>query len=917
MMDHPTFRITPLTDAELRNPAADVRPGFRWWWLKGTSADQFVYELGAIADAGFSEVEIAFTDGFWGDDAQRDALTAVLQAATRRGIRVAMTMGAAWPLQTPNTTRGTEHAAQELQYGMVQLPAEPGTVVLPPALDDPDGVRGPRLGFATIARVIDSGDRPTVVPTKRYFHVEDIVHPPATSTVLAEDSLENVTEAVRDGRFHWTPREGTWVLLAFWVRDSLQGVASFLDGAAATAATEYLDEHQLGAENLRLLGAVGTDFFEDSLELNADSLFWAPRLLDAFIERHGYDPTPYLPLMYAHGMCRYWVPNEEPVPDFETESGIGRRVRRDYYRLLTDLYTTDHLLLLQRWSEGHGLRHKAQVAYGQNLEPVRTNRALAQAGGRVEGESLNSGDRAPMDSTHATWRFALDWQRAVVAGAHQGGTTRISTELGAQFQAAFDYTLGDLKQMLEKEWAAGITRPFVHGYASQPDAAEWPTHSRFWHLVADSWNDRTFPEWLNWRPLTDYWARGAAVLETGIPRTDVAILRDGFLTTAARGVFNGEADTGVPERLADTEPFERAGFTVQFVDPIGLAEQRTAPTAELYADGPAYRALIVTESAIPPETAEAIAAAAGRGLRVVFVGDLPAGDSGFGDPDGDARVTRAIAEALAHAQVARVEDMNAAAAWLSADGLHPRVRISGSVALTQWREAGSIRYITVYNPTSDPATLGLSLEGAGVVREVDLVEGEFRASPHLARADRTDVELDLRPLGFRVLELDLSAAPASRDSSERQATRTDVPLGSWALNVVTEEPGGSRVVSARVAEPGDWARHPELSTLSGVATYETTADLSRLDHAPDYFELELGDLAGSAVVTIGHRQWGPFFVSGESIRLSPDDLVDGRIRIEVRTTLRRAVAAAAISEHVTTATRPSGLIGPVRLRAAV
>jgi hypothetical protein len=233
------------------------------------------------------------------------------------------------------------------------------------------------------------------------------------------------------------PRIGEWAVLAFWVRESEQGVTSFIDRQAAVAATDYLDEHQIGTKNRDLLRDSGTELFEDSLELNADSLFWSRDLPERFAQRHGYDLITRLPALFAQGMCRYWVPNEEPVPDFELDDGSGSKIRRDYYRLLTDLYISDHLLVLQAWSVSRGMRHKAQVAYGQNLEPIRSNREFVRSGDRAEGESLNSGDRAPMSRDQPTWKFALDWQRCLVGGAHQGGAVRVSTELGAQFQAAF------------------------------------------------------------------------------------------------------------------------------------------------------------------------------------------------------------------------------------------------------------------------------------------------------------------------------------------------------------------------------------------------------------------------------------------------------------------------------------------------
>ena len=76
----------------------------------------------------------------------------------------------------------------------------------------------------------------------------------------------------------------------------------------------------------------------------------------------------------------------------------------------------------------------------------------------------------------------------------------------------------------------------------------------------------------------------------------MAVYRDGFLTTAARG--NAEADATVPDRLIDAEPLERAGYGVQVLDPVGLAEPGAlgadaAGTTVLFPEGPAYRALVL------------------------------------------------------------------------------------------------------------------------------------------------------------------------------------------------------------------------------------------------------------------------------------------------------------------------------------
>jgi hypothetical protein len=375
----PRIRTESLDPERFAHPEAGDRPGVRWWWQGRVSTEEMSRQLRAIAEAGFREVEIAFSRGLWGDEEQREALGAILREVERLGVRVAMTLGASWPLKTPNTTTGTGFSTRELQYGSVLLRSgSSGQVRLPAAFDDLDGARPSTLVRVTAARVVQQNEPPMIVPLDDpYAPPRGVITPSVASTVLEAESLVDLTPQHVASEIFWEAHECDWTLFAFWMRDCEQGVTSFLDGRAAQAATEYLDEHQIGAENLELLRKVGTELFEDSLELNADSVFWTPDMLERFIERHGYDVTPYLPLLFAHGMCRFWVPNEEPTPDFELDTGVGARVRRDYYRLLTDLYISRHLLPLQEWSASHGLGVDPRArSAGVRIRPARRARAV-------------------------------------------------------------------------------------------------------------------------------------------------------------------------------------------------------------------------------------------------------------------------------------------------------------------------------------------------------------------------------------------------------------------------------------------------------------------------------------------------------------------------------------------------------------
>ncbi|MBE6476358.1 MAG: hypothetical protein E7Z95_12520 [Actinomyces succiniciruminis] len=945
-----------LTRARFATPEMTDRPGIRWWWQQPVPVEELLEELRAIAAAGFGEVEIAFSPGFWADAAQREALAAVLAEARHLGVGVAMTLGAAWPLQTPNTTRGTAYAAQELQYGVRWVEGEgradargdagraaaeihgPGggrgavTTPVPAPFDDTELARGGKLVAVVSARVVRRGTPPRVVDSGNPWGKPTKIIEPEHSTLLDETTLTDLTGQVRgEGTgavVDWEPGPGQWALMAFWSRDSEQGVTSFLDAAAARAALAYLDEHQLGQAGAAALGAEGstaTELFEDSLELNADCLFWSPELRERFQARRGYDPTRYLPLLIAHGQCRYWVPETPPRPDFDSAdpdgapTSLGRRVRTDYDRTVTDLYVTDHLALIQDWAVGHGMRHKAQAAYGQNLEPVRSFRELVRCGGRAEVESLNSGDRAPINMGHPNWRFALDWQRSCVAGAHQGGAARVSTELGAQMDKCYDFSLADYRHMLDKEWAVGVTKPFVHGFAAQDPEAPWPTRGRFGTIVSESWNHRHFPQWPHWKGLTDYWARGTAVLETGTPRADVAVYRDGFLTTAARG--NAEADATAPDRLIDAEPLERAGYNVQLLDPVGLAEAGVvgleAGRVVLFPEGPAYRALVLDAAlqggVIPLDAARALARAAAEGLAIVLVGRPPTGDAGWGGADADAAVREAIASALAGPRVKRVDGWAEVPGALAALGVRPRVAWNGPVLLTQVRDAAEGRYALVYNPAAQAVALPLEIEGAGRVEVLDLDAGEITRVGAEATDGRTQVEVSLEPLGLVMLRVvpagegAVAAAATAGSGDTAGAAAGEVgaravagavigtgavggaadaygaggvalPGGSaatarvgaggeefvltdWSLTVISEEPTGPRTIVLPGQGPGDWRDIAALKDVSGTGVYRARVEVgSGVDAGRAALAdavLTLGELGGSAVVRVGDRVFGP------------------------------------------------------------
>src|SRR3954454_3382161 len=108
----------PVADpAAFVSPPQSVRPKTRWWWATPYSAQEFADEVDAFSGAGLGGAEIAFNTDGWATAEQRQMLQTTLGQAKQDGLKMDMTLGASWPVTTPNTKPGSGLSEQELRYG--------------------------------------------------------------------------------------------------------------------------------------------------------------------------------------------------------------------------------------------------------------------------------------------------------------------------------------------------------------------------------------------------------------------------------------------------------------------------------------------------------------------------------------------------------------------------------------------------------------------------------------------------------------------------------------------------------------------------------------------------------------------------------------------------------------------------------
>jgi hypothetical protein len=151
------------------------------------------------------------------------------------------------------------------------------------------------------------------------------------------------------------------------------------------------------------------------------------------------------------------------------------------------------------------------------------------------------------------------------------------------------------------------------------------------------------------------------------------------------------------------------------------------------------------------------------------------------------------------------------------------------------------------------------------------------------------------------------------DPAGRPDPGLPVPAAPGAVLAEVPGPWEARDEAGKAAAvpcPGDWARTPGWETFSGTLRFAAELAVPPLEARPDAAPLfvdlgRVGDLADVWVdgAPVGVRAWAPYVIE------LPASCGPGRHRLEVRVTNSMANAMDGLQQ-------PSGLMGPVRLRAA-
>ncbi len=749
------------------DPPQEARPEVRWWLAEGLHTDETLRtEIEAAHRMGFGGMEfLAMDEGNvdharygWGSEEWVHDSLVVVSETTARGMAVSFTSGTNWSnANLPTITPESDAAAKELDLTVEELAAgqsRTGALTridfdapLPPSpFPGHRGTIREQLLVAVVAvRVVDG----TVVPP-----------------VLAVDSVVDLTSQVLDGALDWTaPADGDWKLFTYWSHGtgqtaepsaSTNWTVNYIDRAGVDAVIDYWNTVVLTPElRAQIAKNPRTQMYMDSLELmlyGAGGLFWSASFADEFRTRRGYDITRWLPFLTRSVMGMAVATDYHAAAESHHALAV-EKVRHDYVQTLTDLYIENMLRPFAAFLHDNGITLRSEISYGLPFE-------LTRPGPEVDGietESLEFGCQ-------------IDAYRLLAGPAHLFDKP-YSSETGATSRNhMLDHRFYD--QMIATQFAAGVTKTVLHGWASPAGAegaTEWPGHEGMWPMFSERFDTRQpaaefYPLW------TTSVARQQMLLRRGRPRIDVGILRtDHFVDNLIGLTLVGPDGRRIPDEEAIGQMWMRnrenqwwqdlgmqdAGWSYEYFDPTLLLHPDVSyGDGVLQPGGPGYQALIVYQEALDPDAATRLLELARGGLRILLVHGArelkwlarnlhtvheKAASRTPGLDGRDEELAATIAELLAQPTVAAISDPAQTVTALRGLGVVGRsefVEDNRSV-LTLLRDDGDLSHVFVYHflyETGAPTMARIALERTGLVHKVDPWSGT--ATPYAAAGRR-------------------------------------------------------------------------------------------------------------------------------------------------------------------------------------
>jgi hypothetical protein len=790
--------VTDLNASTFADPATTEKPWVRWNFKPAdprTTIASLEADLEDAAAHGIGGVEIG--QGGTPTPAQ---LTAIYAKAKALGITVSLKAASALPGQTYSNTDA--YARRTLNFSKFD-PVLAGNTI------DAD-VPGTATGtiVAVVAYRCTTAGCPNVTGGLVSLVRDSAVDLTSTLTGTNTSGYQGGTTT---GHLSWTAP--TTTAGASWLVTVYRAVPfgttpETLSTEGTQQVTDAYDAYFAGGLG-DLVKENGGDFFVDSHASDPWGVpqeLWSSNLAADFDDRAGYDLVPLLAALVDTSM------QSGLTTTYTFSDGTAARIRSDFSRIRSDLYTENRITRFQDWAHTYNMKLRLQqedtpTTAGGNQ--IQTSVALD----RSEHESLIGSDQT-------------DTYRSMASGNHMTGNTWFSTECCAVLNEAYAQTTEDLVVRMNHEFAGGVTRLVYHTRPSTATStSSWPGPNYSGGDAKTGFSNSytsVQPYYTDAAAYNDHFARTTTVLTQGAAKVDIAVYNRNYSNPAAFGITDPSnkhwQDTGL----------QRAGYTWDYADEtiMGLPNA-TVTNGRLAADGPAYQALVfdqflqptasTTRGTLTVQAATKMLEYAKAGLPIIFVGNPQ--NSGTYPASTDTGLNSILTELRGQDTFYTVPSEAALPKKLANLGLAPaaQTKSPSSVMSVRRRDASSgTNYYWLYNMGVDAYTGNNSVYGqnpSNLYEDPDACNTTGSIlNPCMATGEAVDTTISLEGDGVPILLNTWSGEITPITEYNRTGDRVTVKLhlerDDTTVIVLTTHPEKYGVAST--------AKHVTSTTADGV-----------------------------------------------------------------------------------------------------
>lgn len=627
-------------------------------------------------------------------------------------------------------------------------------------------------------------------------------------------------------------------------RASPGGAGPMIDPFSATAVTHYVDRFTKAFAGWQ--GPKPRAQYHDSFEYQAN---WTADMPQEFRKRRGYGIEDYASVMRA-----------------DATGETAARVKGDYRETLSDLMVERFAATWVGWAHKAGFLTRNQ-SHGSPANLLDLYGAVD-----IPETEMFHGDRNPLISKMAS------------SAAHVMGRRLVASETGTWLKEHFNERLGDVKDLVDQLFTAGVNHVLFHGSCFSRAEAPWPG----WLFYASTQMNPRNPFWRDVPALTAYITRVQSVLQDGRSDNDVLLywpVHDVWHNASGlninKTVHRREWIEGQPVGTLAAKLYQR-GWTFDFVSDRQLAQAEFRGGGVATAGG-SYRAVLAPPvTHMPVATMEKLLALARAGATVVFAERLPEDVPGLHRFEERRAELRKLMAGLrvrnGEARVGRGRVLVGEVEAMLTRGRVARESLVDRPGLEFIRRTGELgRVYFIANRGQSAVDGWVRLADAGTNAVVmDPMSGRTGRGAMRRAGGSTEVYLQL-PAGasvvVRLLRRTVDGAAFAYWQSAGQAVTV---MGKWQVSPVA---GGPTLPEGYEAELGSWTkRGGDWEPFGGTAVYST------MFNAPvtgKTWELALGSVAESARVRVNGREVGVLIQAPYKVLVSGLQPKGNRLEVEV------------------------------------